>query len=250
RLISIVICIVICTCTRSQTVGFIVIKSQSDCKSQVKPSSLRTKDDPLVIDDIAYGDVTERNADPCVRQGCKWEKSRDGKVYVPYVISRQYSPHERSVIDRGLKSFNSNTCIRFVHRTKERDYLDIQCYSYVGRQGNAQTLSLERPGCVHHSVIQHELLHALGFHHEQSRSDRDQHIRVLWQNIDPGQHLKNTLNLNTPYDYISVMQYDRDAFSVNGLPTMVPIPDPSVQFGEATQMSRNDVIRVNRLYNC
>uniref|UniRef100_A0A4W6FH49 Metalloendopeptidase n=1 Tax=Lates calcarifer TaxID=8187 RepID=A0A4W6FH49_LATCA len=215
---------------------------------------LRTKDDPLVIDDIAYGDVTERNADPCVRQGCKWEKSRDGKVYVPYVISRQYSPHERSVIDRGLKSFNSNTCIRFVHRTKERDYLDIQsdegCYSYVGRQGNAQTLSLERPGCVHHSVIQHELLHALGFHHEQSRSDRDQHIRVLWQNIDPGQHLKNTLNLNTPYDYISVMQYDRDAFSVNGLPTMVPIPDPSVQFGEATQMSRNDVIRVNRLYNC
>ncbi|XP_018547838.1 high choriolytic enzyme 2 isoform X3 [Lates calcarifer] len=253
------------------TLGLLILLVVSDCswakKKELSVSELlwrankdvvRTKDDPLVIDDIAYGDVTERNADPCVRQGCKWEKSRDGKVYVPYVISRQYSPHERSVIDRGLKSFNSNTCIRFVHRTKERDYLDIQsdegCYSYVGRQGNAQTLSLERPGCVHHSVIQHELLHALGFHHEQSRSDRDQHIRVLWQNIDPENvdqfEIENTLNLNTPYDYISVMQYDRDAFSVNGLPTMVPIPDPSVQFGEATQMSRNDVIRVNRLYNC
>uniref|UniRef100_A0A4W6FHV8 Metalloendopeptidase n=1 Tax=Lates calcarifer TaxID=8187 RepID=A0A4W6FHV8_LATCA len=218
-----------------------------DFRSQIKLIYLVK----LLIESLMFSS-NSRNADPCVRQGCKWEKSRDGKVYVPYVISRQYSPHERSVIDRGLKSFNSNTCIRFVHRTKERDYLDIQffpaCFDLL--LCNAQTLSLERPGCVHHSVIQHELLHALGFHHEQSRSDRDQHIRVLWQNIDPGQHLKNTLNLNTPYDYISVMQYDRDAFSVNGLPTMVPIPDPSVQFGEATQMSRNDVIRVNRLYNC
>lgn len=42
----------------------------------------------------------------------------------------------------------------------------------------------------------------------------------------------------------------RYAFSVNGKPTMVPIPNANVQFGEATEMSRNDITRVNTLYKC
>lgn len=58
-----------------------------------------------------------------------------------------------------------------------------RCYSYVGRRGYAQTLSLDRNGCIYHHTIQHELLHALGFNHEQCRSDRDYHIRVVWENI-------------------------------------------------------------------
>ncbi|GAA6215376.1 high choriolytic enzyme 2-like [Lates japonicus] len=253
------------------TLGLLILLVVSDCswakKKELSVSELlwrankdvvRTKDDPLVIDDIAYGDVTERNADECVNRGCKWEKSRDGKVYVPYVISNQYSSQERSIIERGLQSFHSDTCIRFIPRTKESAFLNIHsdkgCYTYIGRQGNAQTLSLERPGCIQHNVVQHELLHVLGFHHEQNRSDRNQHIRILWQNIEPRYwnqfYIANTLNLNTPYDYNSVMQYGRFAGSWNSEPTMVPIPDPSVKFGEATRMSRNDVIRVNRLYNC
>lgn len=88
-----------------------------------------------------------------------------------------------------------------------------------------------------------------------------------------------TLNQGTSYDYGSVMQYhrwvsccpppscphlspgfflkplqrwlsSRYAFSKNGLPTMVPIPNNNVAFGEATQMSRNDIDRLNRLYKC
>ncbi|MEQ2236059.1 hypothetical protein ILYODFUR_008556, partial [Ilyodon furcidens] len=43
---------------------------------------------------------------------------------------------------------------------------------------------------------------------------------------------------------------DRYAFSANNQPTMVPIPDSSVSIGTATQMSRNDINRLNRLYNC
>lgn len=58
-----------------------------------------------------------------------------------------------------------------------------RCYSYVGRRGYAQTVSLDRNGCIYHQTVQHELLHALGFNHEQCRSDRDNHIRVVWENI-------------------------------------------------------------------
>lgn len=60
------------------------------------------------------------------------------------------------------------------------------CWSYVGRRGGKQVLSLQRQGCVYHSTVQHELLHALGFNHEQTRSDRDNHIRVQWENISNG----------------------------------------------------------------
>lgn len=31
---------------------------------------------------------------------------------------------------------------------------------------------------------------------------------------------------------------------------MEPIPDSNVSFGQATQMSKNDIDRLNRLYNC
>ncbi|KAM6973451.1 high choriolytic enzyme 2-like isoform 1-T1 [Aplochiton taeniatus] len=219
---------------------------------------VHTRSEPTVIDDIAYDSEAERNADPCTSRGCMWGKSNDGKVYVPYTIANQYSSRELSIIQRGLDSFSGFSCIRFVKRTNQRDYLQIQslngCYSYVGRRGYAQTVSLSRQGCVYHGTTQHELLHALGFNHEQTRSDRDNHIRVLLQNVQSGMEHNfnkiNTLNQGTAYDYNSVMQYHRYAFSKNNQPTMVPIPNQNVEIGKASQMSQSDITRLNRLYKC
>ncbi|XP_059191459.1 high choriolytic enzyme 1-like [Centropristis striata] len=218
----------------------------------------RDRDGIEVIGDIAVSrQAYTRNADPCVRRGCMWPKATDGKVYIPYVIANHYSTQELNIINRGINSFSYSTCIRFYPRRNERDFLYIQsldgCYSYVGRQGNAQTVSLSRRGCIYHGTVQHELLHALGFNHEQCRSDRDQHIRVVEQNILKGQAYNfnkiDTLNQGTPYDYDSVMHYGRLAFSKdNQSPTMVAVPNPRSVFGTATQMSRNDINRINLLY--
>ncbi|XP_030649866.1 high choriolytic enzyme 1-like [Chanos chanos] len=213
--------------------------------------------EPLVL----FGDIAVdpglKNADPCTSRRCKWPKRR-GTVSVPYVISNQFSNRERSTIESALGAFASSTCVRFRRRTRERDFISIEsrsgCWSSVGRRGGRQQLSLQRRGCVFPHVIQHEMLHALGFNHEQTRSDRDQHVRILLQNVIQGMEHNfrkiKTNNLGTPYDYNSIMHYSRTAFSRNGQPTIVPIPDPNVPIGTARQMSPNDILRVNKLYRC
>lgn len=39
---------------------------------------------------------------------------------------------------------------------------------------------------MHRGTVIHEMLHAAGFWHEQSRPDRDAFVSVRWENIEAG----------------------------------------------------------------
>ena len=61
-------------------------------------------------------------------------------------------------------------------------------------------------------TVAHELIHALGFWHEQSRADRDDFVTFKWDNIYPENHkdfekksLASTDPLDEKYDYYSIM---------------------------------------------
>lgn len=59
-------------------------------------------------------------------------------------------------------------------------------------------------------TIGHEMMHAAGFEHEQSRSDRDDYIRVIKENFNFAafsQLAKENTTIYNPYDYESVLQY-------------------------------------------
>ena len=57
-------------------------------------------------------------------------------------------------------------------------YTQLGMKSYPG----GQVINLGT-GCMSQRLIQHELAHALGMWHEQSRPDRDNYVTILWDNI-------------------------------------------------------------------
>ncbi|KAM5138222.1 embryonic protein UVS.2-like [Mantella aurantiaca] len=199
-----------------------------------------------------------RNAINCSDNSCRWSKNRAGLVNVPYTLSSSYSSSIIPEFLNAMQEFATLTCVRFIPRTTEWSYLDIQpnsgCWSFVGKMGGSQIVSLSG-ACLIHGSIQHELNHALGFYHEQNRSDRDKYVDIFLNNAIPGTEgnfqLYETLNQGIEYDYGSVMHYPRNAFSVDGSsPTIVPKPDPSVPIGQRYGLSTLDVSKINKLYDC
>lgn len=199
-----------------------------------------------------------RNAIRCWSQSCLWRKASNGMVVIPYTISSQFTSWEAQKMVNAMRGFHGSTCIRFVPRRNEYDFISIEsrggCFSALGRSGGRQVVSINKQGCMYHGIIQHEMNHALGFQHEQTRSDRDGFVRINWQNMNQAMasnfHKQNTNNLNTPYDYSSIMHYGRTAFSINGRDTITPIPNPNVAIGQRRGMSGWDIKRINRLYRC
>lgn len=70
------------------------------------------------------------------------------------------------MIRNAMDTLEKYTCVKFVVRTYEEDYLDIisdtGCYSHMGKIGEAQELSLQKNGCFSKGTIMHEMIHALG----------------------------------------------------------------------------------------
>ncbi|XP_069830102.1 hatching enzyme 1.2-like [Dendropsophus ebraccatus] len=212
---------------------------------------------PVFLKERDIAIITARNVRTCSE--CMWNKTENGIVEVPYLTDPQYSIAEAALISRALKEFELLTCVHFVKRSSELDYLyiwpGVGCWSYIGKTLGMQIVSLASPRCMVYGVIQHEAMHNLGFYHEHTRKDRDDYIDILWENIEPGFSdsfdivKSNTLHLS--YDYASVMHYHQYAYSIaEDLPTIVPKPDPNVPIGQRSGMSNLDIMKINALYDC
>ncbi|XP_053204201.1 astacin-like metalloprotease toxin 5 [Panonychus citri] len=182
-------------------------------------------------------------------------------AYVPIEIDPKLDKIS-SMIEEALDEFHQKTCIRFKTRIAERDYVkfifDEGCYSFVGRLGGLQTISLG-DGCHCKGTIIHETMHALGFYHEHNRSDRDDYVTINYDNIQSGaKNMFIKLNphenrLYTTYDYESIMHYDGAAFSKSAnLLTMVPKQEGVnlVHPCDKPFLSVKDVEKLNQLYKC
>lgn len=183
--------------------------------------------------------------------------------YIPVMIGDDVIKWDmyQSVM-QALTTLNNNTNVRFKPYAGESDYIKIDMYlddpnlggfSAVGRQGGEQVLFLNKN--MPESVVVHEMLHALGMWHEQSRSDRDNFVKVNLDNVK--EEYKHNFQIEPgiaigDYDYQSIMHYPADAFAVSGGNASIQCKN-----GQAVSncklggnvLSAKDIAALNRLFS-
>jgi astacin len=176
---------------------------------------------------------------------------------MPYSIDPAMPNASRvtSAVDHWNKTMAG--VVKLVPRTSESAYVYFyrspsagQCASSVGRLGYGQYLYVG-DSCAAGNLI-HEIGHAFGLWHEQSREDRNNHVVINWANIDSSatynfnQNISDGDDINA-YDYGSIMHYAAYAFSMNGKPTIETIP-AGIAIGQRSSLSAGDIAAIKALY--
>ena len=186
---------------------------------------------------------------------------------IPYVIEGNFTGAQRAMFKQAMRHWENHTCITFIKRTVETDYIvfthrSCGCCSYVGRKGDGSQAVSVGKNCDKFGVVVHELGHVVGFWHEHTRPDRDLYITVKYENIMEGQQynfekLKSDAidSLGEPYDYGSIMHYSANTFSKNGyLPTIETSKDSLTgkprNIGQRQGLSEGDIRQTKKLYKC
>jgi len=159
-----------------------------------------------------------------------------GIIY--YVIN---DPSHSSDILNAMSDWEASTPIRFVQRTNQANYVNFQGAppngggdSQLGMVGGQQLIRLSA-GADKSTAI-HEIGHAVGLMHEQTRTDRDQYINIDFSNINnvwiDQYKTYNVLGKSGsqigPFDYNSVMLYPSS------------VPEARVGGNTSPQMTRKD----------
>jgi len=141
---------------------------------------------------------------------------------VYYTISG--SPSSNSPLFEAMTYIEQRSYITFVPRVNnEKNYIKFNYINstdwtassdYIGMKGGEQNIKLSTEAWSRGTII-HEICHAIGMFHEQSRSDRDQYVRIDFSSMTDNERAQyktyGERGLNgrdyANYDYKSIMHY-------------------------------------------
>lgn len=172
--------------------------------------------------------------------------------------------YDLNLIDKAFKEYHKNTCIKFMPRRQtDKDFISITsgstgCWSSVGKIGGKQVVNLQSPDCTTlFGTVLHELLHAVGFFHEQNREERDGFVYIRTENIETDKRRNfekvktgEAIGYGVAYDYGSVMHYSSVAFSINGKNTIDAKFKTLDVMGQRQGFSKKDIEKINLMYKC
>ena len=181
---------------------------------------------------------------------------------VPYGYADNFPKELFDTVERAIDYFNKETGVRFVEFDENQDEdavvftfkPKLPCSSFVGRIGGLQQVFLHFD-CDYQSVL-HEMMHALGFVHEQQLPYRDNYVDILWSNISeesihnfaqvPELWAEHYLGTGADFDYNSIMIYHDAAFARPGLKSMKSKTDnliaPNTQGLSVIDLERLDAL--------
>ena len=181
---------------------------------------------------VVEGDILVRTADIGKPNFGRYSTFQPDKLWpgvIPYAMDTTVSDYSMRVaaVMAALPMVAAakwGSAIQFVPRTNQSDYLffinDTGNFSPVGKQGGKQEIHIASWGNT--LTICHEVMHSLGFYHEQSRSDRDTYVTIhlenVCQNCCEGGNCNHNYDKESgssnygPYDFDSVMHYGKCSF--------------------------------------
>lgn len=218
------------------------------------------------IDGLFEGDImlTSEEKESMSFKNADWQDSLWQNGNIPYKFVNSYPKDSKEAVIKAIVKLNKlinadGECITFrPAKEGDEDGFTIKdgkgCNSHIGDVGlKWQTVNLQPNSCEATGTVQHELIHVLGFWHEQSRSDRDEYVKIHFENIQKGREIafdkySNTKNQGFPYDYGSIMHYGAYYFSKNGKKTIETLHGEKI--GQRSAPSSQDIAEIRRLYSC
>eukprot|EP01084_Bolivina_argentea_P244714 409894_1 len=229
----------------------------------------------LMGDFKRYSDESHRRLNPYLGTPGSWPAGVAPNTYIvcyeiniTSFVADPWDAASDALWNQAILEYSSKTGIMLIERgTGEcaaathwiRVYEGSGCWSYVGRIDNSassyngQDLSLGN-GCQDLGVIVHELGHALGMLHTQSRSDRDDWVIIHWDNIAQDNHgsfNKSTWPIGFCYDCSSVMHYGETYFAIDNSQNTITPKDPTqctIGFSAISPLSENDADVIELMY--
>jgi astacin len=244
--------------SRAHEVGWFPVAGKMQLLHYEVVDGMAIHEGDVMLGEVARFTAAERGEDDFYRGAALPDRTwPDAILY--YRFDDGLPEDARSSIERAMATLADRSSVSFVERSDQKDYVTIYagdgCWSYVGRSGGEQKLSLG-DGCLGEGTVIHELGHALGLFHEQSRSDRDEHVEVHWDNIEEGREHNFETYIEQSYgggrdigeyDFDSLMHYPSWAFAKEaGLHTITRKDGSEIPY--ATALSAGDVATLGELY--